>query len=165
MTLQMAALPFVQAPGIRPSHNGITSERTAGQSDFIICRRPWKYLNICLRMRRGAPSILAFLDLTCLCTLIGCLIWGGEPCFWDDILKMKRGLRHTIVPGKKTSDKQMNQNRNKNSKRFNLRCVLGADSLQRVPDNRAVCLIYAFSHLLNVKPLFFGGARIITGGE
>lgn len=36
MTLQMAALPFVQPPGISPNHNGITSEKTAGKSDFII---------------------------------------------------------------------------------------------------------------------------------
>lgn len=36
MTLQMAALPFVQPPGISPNHNGITSEKMAGKSDFII---------------------------------------------------------------------------------------------------------------------------------
>lgn len=37
MTLQMAVLPFVQPPGISPNHNGITSERQTGKSDFIIC--------------------------------------------------------------------------------------------------------------------------------
>lgn len=53
MTLQMAALPFVQPPGISPNHNGITSEKTAGKSDFIICHCG----NICAGRKRGHKAL------------------------------------------------------------------------------------------------------------
>lgn len=53
VTLQMAALPFVQPPGISPDHNGITSEKKAGKSDFIICHCG----NICAERKRGHKAL------------------------------------------------------------------------------------------------------------
>lgn len=55
LTLQMAKLPFVQPPGISPNHNGITSEKTAGKSDFII----WRYGNICADRKKGGMRPMA----------------------------------------------------------------------------------------------------------
>lgn len=51
------ALPSAQppSPGISPNHNGITSEKRPGESDFII----WRCGDICADRKKGARGPLA----------------------------------------------------------------------------------------------------------
>lgn len=60
MTLQMAVLPFVQPPGISPRHNGITSEKKTGKSDFISC----SWGNICTERKRSVHKACGFLVIS-----------------------------------------------------------------------------------------------------
>lgn len=49
------ARPSARPPGISPNHNGITSERRLGESDFII----WGCRDICADRKKGAQGPLA----------------------------------------------------------------------------------------------------------